>query len=182
METTGRMLLGTEIGAALTALDALQPDVIGLNCATGPAEMNEHLRHLSPARPHADLVPAQRRACRRSSTARCTTTSRPTQLAEYHDRFVTELGVHIVGGCCGTTPEHLAPVVDALRATSTPAPRAARATSRAPRRSTRTSRSTRTPSFLIIGERTNANGSKKFRDAMLDGDWDTCVADGHASR
>ena len=69
METTGRMLLGTEIGAALTALDALRPDVIGLNCATGPAEMSEHLRHLAAARPHADLVPPQRRPAVASSTA-----------------------------------------------------------------------------------------------------------------
>ena len=78
IELTGRMLPGTEIGAALAALDAMRPDVIGLNCATGPAEMSEHLRHLVAARAHADLVPPQRRACRRWSTARCTTTSRPS--------------------------------------------------------------------------------------------------------
>ncbi len=78
VETTGRLLIGSEIGAALTALDALRPDVIGLNCATGPAEMTEHLRYLSQHARTVPLVPAQRRPARRSSTATRTTTSRPS--------------------------------------------------------------------------------------------------------
>ena len=74
IETTGRMLMGTEIGAALTTLDALRPDVIGLNCATGPAEMSEHLRYLSQHSPDADLGPAQRRPALGRRRPACTTT------------------------------------------------------------------------------------------------------------
>ncbi|HZM56720.1 MAG TPA: dihydropteroate synthase, partial [Acidimicrobiales bacterium] len=98
----------------------------------------------------------------------------PAQLAEFHRQFVGELGVSVIGGCCGTTPEHLAAVVEAC-ADLTPAPRhpepehgAASIYTQVP--------FTQDTSFLVIGERTNANGSKKFRDAMLEGDWDTCVA------
>src|SRR3954447_15637223 len=96
IELTGRMLPGTEIGAALTALDAMRPDVIGLNCATGPTEMGEHLRYLSQhARmpisclPHAGLPSVVEGKMHYDLT--------PEQLAEYHARFITELGVSIVG-------------------------------------------------------------------------------------
>ena len=98
-------------------------------------------------------------ACPRSSTARCTTTSPPTQLAEHLHRFVTELGVTAIGGCCGTTPEHLAAVVERC-AGATPAPRhpvhepaAASIYSAVPFH--------QDTSFLVVGERTNANGSKR---------------------
>ena len=103
IETTGRMLMGSEIGAALTTLDAMRPDVIGLNCATGPAEMGEHLRYLSAhsrlplsCLPNAGLPSVVEGKMHYDLT--------PTQLAEHHTRFVTELGINIVGGCCGTTP------------------------------------------------------------------------------
>jgi len=100
----------------------------------------------------------------------------PAELADFHHRFVTDLGVGIVGGCCGTTPSHLAAVVAAVGG-STPA-----------RRSVEVEAGVasiyhhvpydQSPSFLVVGERTNANGSRKFREAMLGGDWDTCVAMG----
>src|SRR5205807_1916920 len=106
IETTGRMLLGTEIGAALTVLEAMKPDVIGLNCATGPREMSEHLRHLSQystvpisCLPNAGLPSIVDGKTHYDLT--------PDQLADYHARFVTELGVSVIGGCCGATPEHL---------------------------------------------------------------------------
>src|SRR3954452_1837131 len=111
MELTGRMLPRTEIGAALAALDAMRPDVIGLNCATGPSEMTEHLRHLS----HHSRVPI---SCLPNAGLPSVVDGKmhydltPEQLADYHARFITELGVHVVGGCCGTTPEHLRPVVE----------------------------------------------------------------------
>src|SRR5438105_4588661 len=111
MELTGRMLPGTEIGAALCALDAMRPDVIGLNCATGPAEMGEHLRHLS----HHARMPI---SCQPNAGLPSVVEGRmhydltPEQLVEFHRRFVTELGVSVVGGCCGTTPEHLRQVVE----------------------------------------------------------------------
>ncbi len=172
METTGRMLVGTEIGAALTALLAMKPDVLGINCATGPAEMQEHLRHLSQHSPipisvlpnaglpsvvdgrtHYDLTPAQ--------------------LAEFHRHHVQDLGIRVVGGCCGTTPEHLRQVVEAVR-NITPA---RREPVQEPSVTSLYSPVTlkQDNSVLYIGERTNANGSRAFRDAMLAGDWDTCT-------
>ncbi len=173
IELTGTMLPGTEIGAALCALSAMDVDVIGLNCATGPAEMFEPLRHLtahSPVPvsclPNAGLPSVVEGAMHYDLT--------PDQLAEFHRQFVTELGVSVVGGCCGTTPDHLRAVVDAC-ADLTPAtrhvelePGAASIYTPVP--------FTQDTSFLVVGERTNANGSKRFREAMLAGDWDTCVA------
>src|SRR5438309_4587181 len=114
METTGRMLVGTEIGAALTALEALHPDVFGLNCATGPVEMSEHLRHLA----HHCRVPI---SCLPNAGLPSVVEGRthydltPEQLADHHARFITELGVRVVGGCCGTTPGHLQAVVERCR-------------------------------------------------------------------
>jgi 5-methyltetrahydrofolate--homocysteine methyltransferase len=172
MELTGRMLPGTEIGAALAALDAMRPDVVGLNCATGPSEMTEHLRHLA----HHARMPI---ACLPNAGLPSVVNGQmhydltPEQLADYHARFITEFGVRVVGGCCGTTPEHLRHVVERCRDLE-PARRTPEHEAGA------TSIYSFTPfdqdvTYLTIGERTNANGSKKFRDAMLEGDWDTCV-------
>ena len=172
METTGRMLVGSEIGAALTALEALRPDVIGLNCATGPREMTEHLRHLSRyARTFLSCLPNAGLPSVVEGRTHYDLT--PDELAAAHDRFVAELGVNIVGGCCGTTPEHLRRVVETVSG-RVPVPRQPVSEPAC------ASIYTAVPfaqdvSFLGIGERTNANGSKKFRDAMLGGDFDTCV-------
>ena len=173
IELTGRMLPGTEIGAALTVLDSMQVDVVGLNCATGPVEMSEALRHLSAASrvpisciPNAGLPSVVDGEMHYDLT--------PDGLAEHLHRFVTEFGVSAVGGCCGTTPAHLAAVVErcagAAPAARTPVhePSAASIYTSVPFR--------QDTSFLVVGERTNANGSKAFREAMLAGDWDTCVA------
>ncbi|MEX2269551.1 MAG: homocysteine S-methyltransferase family protein, partial [Acidimicrobiia bacterium] len=172
VETTGRLLIGSEIGAALTALDALRPDVIGLNCATGPGEMVEHMRYLSQhARPFLSCLPNAGLPSIVDGRTHYDLT--PEELADAHDRFTSELGVNIVGGCCGTTPEHLRQVVDRVGG-RTP-------TERHPDHEPGASSVyTHVPfaqdtSILIVGERTNANGSKKFRDAMLEADWDTCV-------
>jgi 5-methyltetrahydrofolate--homocysteine methyltransferase len=172
MEQTGTMLLGTEIAAALASLGALRPDVFGLNCATGPAEMHEHLRHLSGNSP----VPI---SCLPNMGLPSVVDGKmhydltPEQLVDYQTRFVTELGVQVVGGCCGSTPEHIRHLAAAVKGL-TPAPRDPKPEPAA------TSMFSMVPfhqdaSFLIIGERTNANGSKKFRDTMLAGDWDSCV-------
>ncbi len=173
MELTGRMLPGTEIGAALCALDAMRPDVIGLNCATGPGEMGEHLRHLS----HHARVPI---SCQPNAGLPSVVEGRmhydltPEQLVEFHRRFITELGVSVVGGCCGTTPEHLRQVVDSCRGL-TPARRSPEPEPGAASLYTNVPFSQET-SFLVVGERTNANGSKRFREAMLAGDWETTTA------
>src|SRR5216684_3652826 len=113
LEATGTMLLGTEIGAALTALEPFDVDVIGLNCATGPKEMNDAVRFLGlnsskliSILPNAGLP--------QNEGGHAVYKLSPSELAQYHTRFVTEYGVSIVGGCCGTTPEHLKSVVDAV--------------------------------------------------------------------
>jgi len=173
IELTGRMLPGTEINAALTALEAMRPDVIGLNCATGPAEMGEAVRYLSEhsrlpisTQPNAGLPSVVDGAMHYDLT--------PSQLADHLERFVTEMGVTVIGGCCGTTPEHLRAVVERCRdlvpAQRSPVsePGAASVYSSVPFH--------QETSFLVVGERTNANGSKRFREAMLGGDWDTTVA------
>ncbi|QOC24519.1 homocysteine S-methyltransferase family protein [Microbacterium hominis] len=203
VETTGTMLMGSEIGAALTALEPLGVDAIGLNCATGPAEMSEHLRHLSK---HSSVTIA----CMPNAGLPVLTADgahyplTPAELATAHEQFVREFGLGLIGGCCGTTPEHLAAVVErvgSLPVTSRrivdglPGDAATEYTALASR-----SRTTlvgaaplavdREPgvaslyqhvpfrqdaSYLAIGERTNANGSKAFREAMLEGRWDDCV-------
>jgi len=172
METTGRMLVGSEIGAAITAIAAMRPDVLGINCATGPAEMQEHLRHLS----HHSPVPVSvipNAGLPSVVDGRTHYDLTPDELARYHRHHVEDLGIGIVGGCCGTTPAHLRAVVEALRdvrrAPRTPEvePSVSSIYSPVPFRQDN--------SFLIIGERTNATGSKAFRDAMLAGDLDTCT-------
>ncbi len=172
MELTGRMLPGTEIGAALAAIDPMRPDVFGLNCATGPAEMGEHLRHLSQhARMPIACVPNAGLPSVRDGRMHYDLT--PEQFVSYQRRFVTELGVSVVGGCCGTTPAHIAALAEAMdgveAATRAPVhePGAASIYSFTPFDQDIT--------YLTIGERTNANGSKRFREAMLAADWDTCV-------
>jgi 5-methyltetrahydrofolate--homocysteine methyltransferase len=175
IEITGRMLPGTEIGAAITALSPLGIDLIGLNCATGPVEMYEPLRQLSETAPmpisclpNAGLPSVVEGKMHYDLT--------PDALAEHMSRFVSEYGLQVVGGCCGTTPEHMSRVIDAVRplkaATRQPVldPAVASIYSATNYQQDR--------SVLLVGERTNANGSKKFRESMLQGDWDACVGIG----
>src|SRR5438477_2713530 len=129
LEATGTMLLGTEIGAALTALEPFEVDFIGLNCATGPQEMNDAVRFLGvnstkqiSVLPNAGLP--------HNEGGRAVYKLTPDELAQYHKRFVAEYGVRIVGGCCGTTPEHLKAVVDAVSGVE-PAKREVKATAAA---------------------------------------------------
>ncbi len=172
VETTGTMLLGSEIGAALTALEPLRIDVIGLNCATGPAEMSEHLRHLAKhARVNLSAMPNAGLPILTSEGAHYPLT--PAELADAHATFTRDYGLGLVGGCCGTTPEHLAAVVERVGGQAvtprSPRPESAAASLYAAvpfRQDT---------AYLSIGERTNANGSKAFREAMLEQRWDECV-------
>ncbi|MHC5700362.1 methionine synthase [Streptomyces tirandamycinicus] len=172
VETTGTMLLGSEIGAALTALEPLGIDMIGLNCATGPAEMSEHLRYLArharvplSCMPNAGLPVLGKDGAHYPLTA--------AELADAQETFVREYGLSLVGGCCGTTPEHLRQVVERVRDLTPgerrprPEPGAASLYQTVPFR--------QDTSYLAIGERTNANGSRKFREAMLEGRWEDCV-------
>lgn len=172
METTGRMLVGTEIGAAYAALAAMKPDVIGINCATGPEEMQEHLRYLSEhsSLPISVLPNAGLPSVVDGKTHYDLT---PEQLAQFHLRHVAELGIGVVGGCCGTTPEHMRQVCEAVRSVElkkrTPVSEPSVTSLYSPVTLEQDN------SFLIIGERTNANGSKAFKDALLRQDWDSCV-------
>ena len=172
VETTGTMLMGSEIGAALATLEALDIDAIGLNCATGPAEMSEHLRYLSKhasipvmAMPNAGLPQLGPNGAVYPLT--------PDELAVAEEQFVREFGLGLVGGCCGTTPAHMRAVVERLGG-ERPTPR--EVTHEDEVASLYQPVSLRQDaSFLAIGERTNANGSKAFREAMLAEDWDECV-------
>jgi 5-methyltetrahydrofolate--homocysteine methyltransferase len=172
IELTGRMLPGTEIGAAVAALTPLGIDVLGLNCATGPVEMYEPLRTLSDSAPMA-LSCMPNAGLPSVVEGKMHYDLTPDGLAEHLAKFVTEYGVQVIGGCCGTTPEHLAKVIETVRplCASKRSPVVDHAvTSIYSSVSYQQDRS-----VLLVGERTNANGSKKFRNAMLEGDWDTCV-------
>ncbi|WSV23076.1 methionine synthase [Streptomyces griseus] len=171
-ETTGVMLLGSEIGAALTALEPLGIDLIGLNCSTGPDEMSEHLRYLARhsrtplmCMPNAGLPVLTKDGAHFPLG--------PDGLADSQEHFVRDYGLSLIGGCCGTTPEHLKAVVDRARELTPterdprPEPGAASLYQHIPFR--------QDTAYLAIGERTNANGSKKFREAMLEARWDDCV-------
>ncbi|MBJ8345617.1 methionine synthase [Antrihabitans sp. YC2-6] len=172
VETTGTMLVGSEIGAALTAIEPLGVDLIGLNCATGPDEMSEHLRHLSKysklpvsVMPNAGLPQLGPTGAEYPLT--------PEELAVALSGFVREFGLALVGGCCGTTPEHIRQVAEAVREVE----KGKRTHIHEPGVS---SIYTAVPfqqdaSILMIGERTNSNGSKAFRDAMLAADYQKCL-------
>ena len=174
MEQTGTMLLGSEIGAALNFLEFF-PKVsgIGINCATGPEEMLTHIRFLSnhctrfiSVQPNAGLPVMENGQGVYKLT--------PDSFADFHYKFVTEFGASLVGGCCGTTPQHIAAVHARLRG--------AQSKKRIPNPLVGCSSLyqfqpyDQTPSFLIIGERTNANGSRAFKDALAAGDNDSLIS------
>ncbi|MFL6026526.1 MAG: methionine synthase [Friedmanniella sp.] len=172
VETTGTMLLGSEIGAALTALEPLGIDLIGLNCATGPAEMSEHLRHLSryasigvSCMPNAGLP--------QLTSDGAHYPLKPVELADALEQFVGEFGLGLVGGCCGTSPEHLRQVVERLQDRPVSERRPTHVAAAASLYADVPFR--QDTSYLSIGERTNANGSKAFREALLAENWDDCV-------
>ncbi|WP_370469217.1 methionine synthase [Micromonospora profundi] len=172
VETTGTMLVGSEIGAALAAIEPLGVDLIGLNCSTGPAEMSEHLRYLSQhSRIPLSVMPNAGLPVLTADGAYFPLT--PVEMADALERFVTEYGVGFVGGCCGTTPEHIRVLSERLHGVTAPA--------REPQHEAGVSSVyhpvpfAQDASVLMVGERTNANGSKAFREAMLAADWRACV-------
>ncbi len=176
IETNGTMLLGSEIGAALNSLGALKIDLIGLNCATGPTEMSEHLRYLSKhttipisCMPNAGLPVLEDGGARY-----------PLQPKEFSDAlvgFVNNYGVRLVGGCCGTTPEHLLELVTSIRKLNDQAQTFEREVTPDSGASSlyQYVSFSQDQTYLSIGERANANGSKAFRDALLEDNWDKCI-------
>lgn len=178
VETTGTMLVGTDIAAATTIMQAMNVDIMGLNCATGPQEMAEHVRYLSqnwPGKisvlPNAGLPEMHQGHVHFPLS--------PNDMAKWLERFLKEDGINIMGGCCGTNEEHIAAINAMLESQGQG------------RRPAPTKRSFHfTPSvaslfnavelrqenaILSIGERCNANGSKKFKEAQDAEDWETCL-------
>ncbi|MBA3855469.1 MAG: methionine synthase [Cyanobacteria bacterium PR.3.49] len=169
----GTMLVGTDISAALATLAAFPIDVIGINCATGPAEMIDPVQYLTlnttkyvSCLPNAGLP--------ENVNGQTVYKLTPDDLADSLKYFVNELGVNIIGGCCGTTPAHLQRVVEKVGHVA-PKKRHPEYTPAAA--SIYTAAALRVdPAPLIIGERTNTNGSRKFKQLLNKEDWDGMVA------
>jgi 5-methyltetrahydrofolate--homocysteine methyltransferase len=175
IETMGTMLLGTEISAALTSLEPYDVDLIGMNCATGPKEMSENVRYLCANSPKPVFV-MPNAGIPENVGGQAHYKLSPNELVNYLSHFVKDLGVSAVGGCCGTTAEHLKHVVDAVGNLS-PKPRTVVFTNGC-------SSTYQSVPFkidqppVLIGERTNANGSKLFRELLAKEDWEGMVAMG----
>jgi 5-methyltetrahydrofolate--homocysteine methyltransferase len=184
METTGTMLVGSDIAAVVAILEPFAIDILGLNCATGPEQMKEHVRYLSQHSPFVvSCIPNAGLPENIGGVAHYRLT--PTEMKMQMLHFVEDLGVQVVGGCCGTTPAHIAALSE-LSSTLTPAPRRVRKPEHRQERPhldyepAAASIYGITPylqdnSFLIIGERLNASGSKKVRDLLNEEDWDGLV-------
>ncbi|HVF48537.1 MAG TPA: methionine synthase [Pyrinomonadaceae bacterium] len=173
IELTGTMLMGTEIGAALTALEPFPIDIIGMNCATGPKQMSENVRYLCQnSKFPVSVIPNAGIPENVGGYAHYKET--PESLAVDLLHFARDLGVNIVGGCCGTTPAHLKAVVEAVQDVAPlkrDAPHVPAASSLYIQQPYR-----QDTSFLIVGERVNASGSKKMRDLLNAEDWDGLVS------
>lgn len=173
IEQQGTMLVGTEINAALTILEPYGIDILGLNCATGPDRMAEHIRYLSAHSPFViSCIPNAGLPENVGGHAHYKLTPMELRMALMH--FVEDLGVQVVGGCCGTRPDHIQQLAE-MAPTLTPkqrhpelAPSAASIYSAQPY--------DQDNSFLIIGERLNASGSKKCREMLNAEDWDGLVS------
>jgi 5-methyltetrahydrofolate--homocysteine methyltransferase len=181
VETTGTLLVGADIAAAATVIHALGADAMGLNCATGPQEMSEHVKWIGENWP--GLLTVQPNAGLPELIAgKPHYPLRPEEMAKWLERFVVEDGVNLVGGCCGTTNEHIAALDAMLKKLGE---------GRRPRPKERSAKWVpgvaslyghvpyrQENAYLSIGERCNANGSKKFREMQAAEDWDACVAIG----
>jgi 5-methyltetrahydrofolate--homocysteine methyltransferase len=175
IESMGTMLLGTEISAALTSIEPYDVDVIGVNCATGPKEMSEHVRTLANISPKPIFV-MPNAGIPENIDGHAHYHLTPEEMAQYLSHFVKDLGVNVVGGCCGTTSKHIRKVVETVG-------------NLAPKKRnyefipSASSLYQSTPFRIdnpptLIGERTNANGSKLFRDLLAKEDWEGIVAMG----
>lgn len=175
IETMGTMLLGTEISAALTSLEPFDLAAIGMNCATGPQEMSEHVRVLASSSPKPVFI-MPNAGIPENVGGHAHYKLTPDDFASTLGHFVKDLGVGIVGGCCGTTPEHIRRLVNAVGSlqpkerTIDFIPSAASLYQTAPFHID--------PAPVLIGERTNANGSKLFRDLLAKEDWEGITAMG----
>ena len=172
LDTTGRMLLGTDISAVDTILEGLPIDVIGLNCSTGPDFMREPIRDLTEQTslpvsciPNAGLP--------LNVDGQAVYPMEPQPFAEALSEFVTKFGINVVGGCCGTTPEHMKILVDSLR-NQIPLERSVLRISRLAS-AVETTPMMQEPAPFLIGERLNSQGSKKFKQLLMDEDFDSMI-------
>jgi 5-methyltetrahydrofolate--homocysteine methyltransferase len=171
LDTTGRMLLGTDINASLTILEGMGIDVFGLNCSTGPEHMREPIRFLgeNSALPVSCIPNA---GLPLNVDGQAVYPLEPEPYANDMLEFITKHNVRIVGGCCGTTPEHLKLLVDKLSTYQLPitdsplqpTPQLASAMSAIAMR--------QDPAPTLLGERCNAQGSRKFKKLLLEEDYD----------
>jgi 5-methyltetrahydrofolate--homocysteine methyltransferase len=169
----GTMLTGTDISAALTALSPFDIDVIGMNCATGPAEMTDSVHYLCEnSKKYVSVLPNA--GLPENVNGETVYKLTPDDLADALKYFAVDLGVNIVGGCCGTTPEHLKRVVEVL-GTMAPKKRNVRGAAAVASLYTALPLDVDIPP-LYVGERTNTNGSKKFKELLEKEDWDAMVA------
>lgn len=169
VETVGTMLVGTDVPAALTILESFPIEVVGMNCATGPDLMKEHMRYIGKhSTRYVSVLPNA--GLPRNVDGRAVYELSPEQLTTALKEFVIDFGVNIVGGCCGTTPDHikvLSAAATKLNPTSRPLTIAPQVASLY--QAVALDQDGTAP--LYVGERTNANGSKKFRELLLDEDW-----------
>jgi 5-methyltetrahydrofolate--homocysteine methyltransferase len=171
LDVSGRMLLGTDIASALTTLQAMRVDVVGLNCSTGPEHMREPVRFLTE---HASLpisVIPNAGLPLNTGTGEAIYPLEPLPMAGMLREFVEQFGVRIVGGCCGTTPEHLASIVTAVRG-ATPAPLGPHAREAQVSSAMRATALRQEPAPLLVGERVNAQGSRKVKRLLLADDYE----------
>ena len=178
LDTSGRMLLGTDVASAMTTLESLGVDVIGLNCSTGPEHMRDPVRYLAQ---HATLplsVIPNAGLPINTGVGEAVYPLEPAPMAQALAEFVRDFGVRIVGGCCGTTPEHLTAIVASVRAE--PAAHKPRANGseahneRVPRVSSAMRAITlhQDPPPLLVGERVNSQGSRKVKRLLLADDYE----------
>ncbi|MCL1923848.1 MAG: methionine synthase [Propionibacteriaceae bacterium] len=174
IETTGTMLVGADISAVVATLVPLGIDALGLNCATGPEDMREALRQL------ADLSPVPLSCMPNAGMPDLTTPGGYYQLgaedfARALNTYVHDFGLGLVGGCCGTTPDHIRALDQARPTWGTPPTQTDRSSAGIISSMYTATSLTQEISYLSIGERTNASGSKAFREALILGNWDGCV-------
>jgi 5-methyltetrahydrofolate--homocysteine methyltransferase len=179
VETTGTLLVGADIGAAAAVVDALAVPLVGINCATGPQEMAEHVKWLGESWP--GLISVQPNAgLPELLDGKAHYPLSPRELAQWQERFILEDGVNLIGGCCGTNPSHIAALDQVLKRLGKSGPRPTPVERKRYWVPSLASLYQPVPlrqenAYLSIGERCNANGSKLFRERQEKGDWDGCV-------
>jgi 5-methyltetrahydrofolate--homocysteine methyltransferase len=179
VETTGTLLVGADIAAATTVIQALDVPFIGLNCATGPQEMAEHIKWLAENWPGMiSILPNAGLPELVNGKAHYPLT--PNELSQWLERFIREDGINLIGGCCGTDVPHIQALDQMLRRLGGDAARPAPVRRQVHWVPAVASLYGQVPlrqenAYLSIGERCNANGSKRFRQLQEKGDWDGCV-------